>query len=860
MAEPARIYDPEDEDQAPLSRPDLRALEGGGDSGQRPTVNPYRLASPDEAPESSGGEGRPNLRVLQGGLADKEKAAEQPSFKYSPEDKSGEVFRNPFGNSRFRRGIAAGAIILTGGSIVSIVGFLSLTPLKSISMIAGLDDIFGAPAHYALTKETQAIENEYLRYVMRGLLASPRCHTSADANCVANIEGKDPVSRALISLKQGKAEQWLASRGIIIGKSGPNSIYLAINGQNALDDRAMKAIMNREIIDGKQANVFNRGTRYSLTDAQIAIMDKGYNDFTRSEKIVFRLYGIKGILRDKYGVRLCLGACKIPGVHTFSDTINGVRQSFAVASQAGKGWIIQRYIMPRSASYGLMLQCLLDPALCATTLEDPVPGDIERLTPFQRKLQTQIAEALANQTVDVAKIVQNAQDISKQGISATVVKAISRELASKFAGEAAGQTAGEVGAKAVPVAGWVLFAAQILHTLGHIGPQLRVMSYGITAAADMQMYAIFSIATSEAKSGHTVAAIQGSLANELSTNLQGIAKGAVDFTQTPLYGALFGTGFPANSPFRCSDGSKVPAGQYICPNQVLDRGNGFLTQLSSAVNIVPAIVPLADVLNKVNDLFGFAGEAAFNGLCATVFNPQCKNAEEAAAPKITEFSTALIAGLTNADISDNPSGGDIYIAAAGGADVFHNLRALNMGGAKLNPQQVADIRNDVLSQQKADFERQPMFARIFSTDTQFSLVSRLAVAMPASLPVLVADGLSSVASNPFGSIASIFSSTLAGNRAFAAHVLPDPFGVTQNGYLPDQIPDNPKEYWPQHCEGDYKTAFAARQVADDGGQAYVTTPEPCLLIDQAAVGVGGLHDPSMAPEGLMSADPPAEGQ
>jgi len=419
-----------------------------------------------------------------------------------------------------------------------------------------------------------------------------------------------------------------------------------------------------------------------------------------------------------------------------------------------------------------------------------------------------------------------------------------------------GEKIGQLGSKAVPVVGWVLFAAQIVHTAAKIGPTLRIMGYAANAAAAVQLWSAYSSVAAETKSGHVDGTELGSFNEALSTNLTGSKNDRADATTTPLYGLIFGTHvIGSKSPYTCEGGTKVTSGS-TCPNEKLDRGNAVTNQLSSIVDSVPGLVGLADVINLVNDLIGDLTSGAFDIAC-NLTDPPCKSVVNAAGSKIAQLTTWFAEVLVPSPITKEMSGGRIFDMMAAGADVAANSACrILLGCTLLTKQQVADIRNQELTQEKTAFESRPMFARIFSTDTPYSLVSRLAIAMPSDMLTGVSNAFTSIASDPLGHLASSFSSIFASDKAFAAPTpFDDPFGVLQYGY-PAPPTDDSENYWNQKCQGDYKTPWlSAQQESPNTGEPVATTTNRCMLIENALQGAGGAFDASLLPSNSLTPDP-----
>src|SRR5213079_3294568 len=112
---------------------------------------------------------------------------------------------------------------------------------------------------------------------------------------------------------------------------------------------------------------------------------------------------------------------------------------------------------------------------------------------------------------------------------------------------------------------------------------------------------------------------------------------------------------------------------------------------------------------------------------------------------IQPFFQQLLNSVVPNPFGTNMSGGRTFDMMAAGSDVSGNDYAhTGLGGRQLNDQQVAETINQQQEQAKQGFDRQSLFARMFSTDSQYSLVSKLALAMPLSRQAVIQNGFASL--------------------------------------------------------------------------------------------------------------------
>ncbi|HEU4966798.1 MAG TPA: hypothetical protein VFT53_04935 [Candidatus Saccharimonadales bacterium] len=745
-----------------------------------------------------------------------------------------------------RRKAAIGVGILLGGGGAAIIGGYSfLLPLKVTALIERLDSLFQSAPQAAMQKMTDNLINKYIaNYVLKGINTG-YCTSTVEPTCVGDIGGHGPVSRLYQAWRQNKLENKLAKDyGIVFGKKN-GKLYMAMNGEQALTDADLQKVMKGEV------SIFDIGKETNVTKAREA-----FKDATRWWEVDKR-YFIGKLLEEKYGIKRCVIACDI------RDKFTAAIADKKLAAQAA---FVRRVVGLFSEQYSIMFQCLLSPdtGFCSEVLEkipSLAPGeslDTTNMTPFQKNLSQQMvayAQDPANDLTDLATAVKNASSIAEKGFAETIVEKV---LTAVF-----GENIGKLGTKAVPIVGWVLLAAQVISLADKLGPMVRWMGYAINAAAAVNMYMTYSTVSSETKSGHMDSVELGSFVQSLTTNMSGSANNQVDATATPLYGALLGGGAPGASNYTCNDGSSVQNGQVVCPEEKLDRGNGITDAITNIVNFVPGLTGLAHIINWVNDLIGSITGAVMEGACNTVLNippnspGSCPNVVKQAGQYVGQFVNWFIGVLLPSPFSQDMSGGRSFDMITAGADVAANKTCqVQLGCAKLTNQQIADIRSTAAAEDQAMFDRQPIFARMFSTTSPYSLVSRLAVAMPGTMPQ-AAIRLGALIDNPIKTLASAFGNVFATNKAFAAPgPMDDPFGVVQYGYMPNQIPNDPETYYNTHCTDQTNVDWMTSLPQDPNtGEPLATTTNACLLIESAQQAAGSMFDSSLAPQGAINPDP-----
>lgn len=882
MAEPARQHDWNDEGNSHEWHPEV--LRGGGQGGEAPLEGP-RLVKSDKTPEEEApGKATkvPYLRQIEGNPnAQKDATAAKPELHALgrnednfASDKKGDGRQTSLAGGdvatgkqsglkrslkfvmRHKKATAAIGGTLAGGGILGIFSVSLLLPLKILSVVNNLDTYFQSATTAATTKMTDNLLNGYIsKYVLPGINHGTCTDTFTSPGCVANVSGKGPVSRLYEAWHQDRLEHKLATDyGIVFGKDKAG-LYMKVKGPDSpavLNDADMQKVFNGE------ATIFDvGGEKTTITEARAALRD-ALDGESLWKRMYFR-FKFGRLLEEKYGVSRCVIACNLRDKFT---------ASIADKKLTAEATIIDRVFSKIAPEYSIIFQCMLSPDTCGDQLQnisnastDPtLPPEDTQLTQYESDMQGRLLAYAGDDMAKLAQLadlVEEAKKVSQQGLTTY--------LASKIVAYAIGPEAGDAvasfGEKAVPIVGWVMLAAQVLSALNKLGPFLQHADYMVNAAAAVNLYMSYKTVASEMESGHVDSTELGSFNEALSTNLDGSSSDQADVTSTPLYGAINNTGVNASkTTYKCNDGSSVQSGQLVCPEEVLDAGNAAATFLSDLTNDAGPVTWFANLLtnNPITNLFNAIigkGMQAVQAVCSAI--PPCNATVNELTSLIGQFAGWVIGLLIPSPFSQHMSGGRTYDMMAAGADVSANKTCqVSLGCQKLSNQQVADIRNSVIAQDKADFSRLPLFARLFSTTSQYSLLSRVAVSMPSTLPQAAAN-VSAVISNPFAAIAHSFANILSSDRAFAATTLTsDPFGVIQYGYPTGQVPTDPETYWDQHCTNNQTNVdwFNQQQQDANTGEAVATTTDPCLLILSMVQSAGGAMDYSLLPPDAISSN------
>lgn len=755
------------------------------------------------------------------------------------------------GKSKLKKRIAIAGAAAGGSFLGGLLIFLAMLPLKIEHVVNNLQDHFAAASETALDQETENLFDNYMVSKVMPNLGKGKCHSTIDATCVAlTSSGNSPVSRLYNSWSTSRLENKMATKyNLQVGyKNGQYYINDGHSNLNLGDRNSAHSIFGDSNTRPSTRSEIRQAVRESLSQA--TLYDK-----------MFTRFKMGALLESKYGIKRCLVACNTRD--KFTDNINNKKL-------AAKGLLIQRVISPMSESYGIILQCIIgggDTCSSVTPSDDSSvdnSGDQERTSKFQQNLQSQLdafAEKFGQEALD--NLLKDATDISDKGFTRYLVGKIATKL---------GVDVGEDKAidSAIPVIGWINFAATTIGQLDNIGPKLKALNYAVASAGAVELYMSYRTVADEAKSGHMDATELGSFANTLSDDTQLDGKG-MDMTSTPLYASLMGGGGTQSgkSQYKCNDGSSVPSGKLICDEENLSGGSSVANAVSNVENNIPGWGALTAIASAWNGTVGTLYNAV-KGTLSDVTNwlfshlPGMSTFQDAISSLISPLMSAITKFLIPSPFSDNMSGGRTFDMMAAGSDVAENKSCqVQLGCAQVSAQAMANIQNKQIAEKKAEFDSMPLFARMFNTSTPDSLISKLALAMPTNMLTATNDTTASILSNPFGKIGNIFSNLFTHNTAFAAQTAqPDPFGVPQMAYT--NISTDPN-FWDENCvNGPLATYDSSTQKLDvskwldqqkvdpNTGEAVATTPNQCLLMLSAVQSSGGLSDPSLLPSSSTS--------
>ncbi len=854
MAEPARqlgddsesVYD-EPTGTAPSNpTPNLKVLEGGGE-----TTEPKRghLRSLGDHPS------RDKLSKTE---AQAGQSGDSVNHVYKPDNvhKLSNIQPSVRGVVKFAR-TNRGKIIIGGAaaSIVTllIIGFFALLPFKILHIVNNLQSKFFATSENAVTKETDVLFSNYLKkYVLPGIT---NCKGTIDKTCTPRaVSGTGLVSKLYRGWSTARLENTLADKyGLEFQYKKTTGHYYLKTGDTPGDGVDLGTqnsgfIKSPDGLDDYLAKSNDPEFKLvSRSEVRQAVKDSLSGE-TKFKQVMYR-FKVGRLLEEKYGIKRCIIAC------TLQDNFSEWKNQKAIAAKA---LLAQRILEPRGEMLGVVLECLADPKCDPThvnttgtcTVGVDCEADGEDVSSTEKDVQSKL-DALAAKygSEDVLKLYN---DLEEKGFTQFTIEQILKSILGDEAGAAAGETA----SKALGPAGWISLASQMVTDINSAPQKIQKLSYVVNASSMVATFAMYRTYADEIKNGHVDSTIVGSFTDSLGAIASSGMGGTAEAEQTPLYSQLLGNGTASgSSTYRCNDGKLVPAGQSVCPEMQLNAPNNFAMAISKFKSSFPFFSELNALASLWNKTLGGVFNYVVNFLSGIInyVIPQLGQTVGYVIDKIAgPFLQYLMNQLIPPIVSDNMSGGRTFDAMAGGADISGNDYAHNgLGGQELSSSQVTAILNEQQQEYQAQHSHDSLIARMFDTNSNNSLVTKLAMAMPTSFSD-VKSSVASLLSGPFRGMGSAFS---IGHAQAAAAA--DPFGITQYGFaINDPIyTTDPETYWDNNCTTDGTTIDPTKPVNAAWHQSVVINPEtqmpentttdPCYLI-QAAVGSdGGLTNPGV---------------
>lgn len=733
-----------------------------------------------------------------------------------------------------------------GGLLLGIIlsAFFAI-PLKIQHIADNLQDQFYSSAEEAVEDMTDNLMRTYVvKYLAPGMVQNNCTSTAINRKCANTSNSSTIVGVLFNSWRDARLENKLANRGIEIRKVGAK-FYLHTPSTGP-EGRSM-GTYTPDNPDAFRESAFRELNRNEIRQEIRA----AFRDETFWKRSMYR-FRVGGLLERKYGIQRCIIACQTRD--KFTDNIEARKSAF-------KALFYQRVVGPQSEFMSLALQCASVGFACTELGE--ADENNERTSQLERDFRASLAEfRLKYPDADIEALHNEAENIRKVGLVDFIVK--------KLLGEAVAKAS----AKAIPIVGWLDMGAQLFAGAEKIGPAVTKMAYVAAAYAAVDSYMMLRTNADEIKTGNVDLMAAGSVATALSPTdgVDRMDQNGVGAEASPAWTAFMGSEgskgrtvatssivyAAASKQYGCEDnGNKAPPkGKVICDVERLDNKTSVgsaLDKLSDIANSPVFAVGSfsAEVWNSTGGWLLRQAEGAIGGIISAAIKLMPGNIEE----KIAEIAEPLIKTMMTyvikPSITASMSGARLFNIMVAGADVSGNDFAhYSLGAAPISFAQAHEIRAQREQERQDEFNGRSTFARIFSTDTKYSLVSKAAIATPLTSNGNISGTLASTLSNPFGALGSSFSGLLASPSVSAAvdvDVSADPWGVTQYGYSPDEpvFKVDPEQFYEDNdCDNPERNkAWGNRAAANPNTEMPDHKPgdtNPCLLVNSAAASSGAI--------------------
>ncbi len=798
---------------------------------------------------------------------------------------------------RNRRPLLIVGAVGGGGLLSLIIAMFTLIPLKVETMMQNMESRFFSSVNSAVGEATKDIFSEYIVKHVIPDYTSGHCSTTIDRHCKVTIyaNGNNPVTNLYHGWAKAKFEKKLYTKYNIEFKFYPKTktwhvINHNISGPNGDEDIGTHG----EMLKYRMTRTERKAVLNSLAD-DIGIESK-------SERVMFR-YKVGRLADRTSGTKRCLFYCGLRELRELPRR---------TTEKAARYILAERVLAPRRELTAIAAKCILSPD-CNPQHVEPDPNDPKapELSAYEAEQQAKLESMAAEMGLkDFTELKAIHKELSDKGFQKYLVEQTLQKVMSKEASQKVSDS--------IPILGWINLAAQVVNAASDAGPKIKKITFVVGAASAVEAYQTYRSWPDEQHTGHVDPGIAGSMSDSLGPGVADpndpLVGGTASAEEAPLYNNINGEGPQKKSPnYQCNDG-KVPDVNTTCSEERLGRNNGVESAVHDFLNTscltnpstvgagvglqlvgsscADGIIALAHVWRgTVGQVFNLLDNIA-NGVLAPVFKGLQTAADGAcSASHVLPFGGALLfAGspvtgaycavkgtiddvapkvanaftnwvIPNA-LGSNMGGGRLYTVLASGANVLANQSCEQMGCQAVNDTTASALIKQQRTEARAEFARQPFFARMFSTDNSYSLVSKMAMATPLSLHSSTQTEVASLLSNPLSAFTSSFGSIFGGRALAADTTNPDPFNIGNQAYPSNKMPKDFEKNWDSAGCGDdsengnvaqWQKAAADGPVSDKTGMPVHTDVNSCLLTTYVTGVVGATTDSN-----LLTADDKSE--
>ena len=876
MDQDHRVYD-DDSSGEPITRPDLHAMESGEEQSAADQPDTTRSSEAGKKNKKrgffnrggdSGGAAGEVASSLSG--AEKGNSSGEANFSFNPHDKNDrgnikKVLKAAGGN---RKGLMVG-----GGAAAGIIGlvfvvFFMLIPLKIEHIVSNLEKRFTSTSQDAVSRTSERMLSKYVKKHV--LPALTQCSgTTLDKNCNPHFgNSNNPVDALYKGWSDARLENKLATKyGIefkAVKHGSVTKYYMKGPGVGNPNGDDITKFTKGNLADGNLFEQVSRG------NARQYVRDTLKKE-TRWHQVMFR-FKVGRLLEEKYGVKRCM---------VFCGTKDALADYKNEKSNAAKIFLTQRVITPRTDTLGIVMECIMNPSCNPEDTQPTTPQDgttaenngAPENPDTDTAVRTHLEELAGTYGITdktaIEKMIKDYKDISEKGYQKVVLEKILQKVG-------LGELSSTVADKAF-IVGWVNEASKLIGSLSKLGPSVKKLGYVTNATAAVSLYMAYRTYADEVHTGHVDATEIGSFTQSLGPGDHGdngdpIVGGTASAESTPLYGAIidgksgtstslinsllpssYADSSSPDSNYLCRD--KKPPQGIVCPEEKLGGGNKTADEISNTLHTAPLsyITDAANVWNSTaGKIFGVIGDI-FGSLIGHI--PGVSSLTDFIGKAVQPFFKFLTDQLIPNPFGTNMSGGRKFDMMAAGANVAGNDACEQVGCQAVDPSVVARIVNQQEAEDRQSFSHRPIFARLFDTSSSYSLVSRMAMAMPIGSQAAAQSGFASLLSSPIAAMTHGFGSIFSSHQAYAASdASVDPFNIGTTAFPENKIPADPEAYWDAHNCGDtsengpiakWQKAAADAPTNPETGMPVHYDVEPCLLIKNTVGDVGGIYDTSL---------------
>lgn len=802
------------------------------------------------------------------GLDGSNPAAAFNPFSNLPASRLARLKKIFFGN----KGRTTASITTLAGGIIAggFASFMLVAPLAKVNSVLDVAErTFLSSSKQIGDNIAERMLTQYISTKLIPGMVTNNCQsTKIDRTC-ANVSSSDKYTGKIMNAyRDTRVEKKLYdNHKIEISREG-NKFYLS---SPELDS---PELLGDAPTDANGQTKLDEAVRKALTRGQIRTAVR--NELSGWRNMMIR-YQTASLMERKYGVSRCVVACGSRDKASAWVKNNPV----ADRTKAGKAALLSQIV---SSKYGsavaLAVECASDPNFSCidTTGEEPEP-DGTRQSKYSKELRARVAAARVEFGDEkLSEILKQSDEIrNRGGLSAYIMNNVLEKLL--------GKTIGAITGKALPLVGWVDTAVVTQAGAASASTLYTHAAYATNATMAVATLGLFAAANDEFKASDMDPATFGSISSMLDAS-DDTENGGGGAETSPVFQTF--TGKEVDKNYSCKDGGDMGGNELVCKtDESLLGAQNTGTDLLAAYGINQAFVGEMPILNgmKMNDFSAAWRSTITVGLSwiGEIVANAASSAVGAAIKAVTGFDlNEWVAGVVANGVNFMmemivppmvtvlSSGARITNAIFTGMAVLARDTAVSWGGGQISAEQFAENTQQLVLQQQAEFDAQPVAQRLFDTEETRSLVSQAAMATPTTL-----SGLTSSITNFFGSPQSAIASSLSNitsGQSYAATASAATYqqyyeesGVDfMYGYEPDDPLMTTTSFEQYEEERDctnpdaqiYKDWDASGGYNNVTGEYIYTTTNGCMALKNMACNLAGEQDPTLCetPGGAAATD------